>query len=265
MANSSNDLLHDIPIERLSRGRYQPRRVFAEDALKELSASIQSAGLIQPLVVRALDDEHYEIIAGERRWRAAQMAGLSKVPCLVKHLTDSQAAAMAMIENIQRQDLNAIEEARAFQRLINEFSYTHEEVAALVGKSRAMVSNSLRLLQLSEKAQEALVSNRVSVGHAKVLASLNLDLQNQLVEQCVRSDWSIKKLTQQAQQLSTQQTSSDNDNAQDLLRLETIASEQFGAPVKLEDGNEQGGWLKIRYYDNDTLAGLLDKIGVEYE
>ena len=196
--------LKQIAIDCLSRGKFQPRRVFAQAALQELADSIKSSGLIQPIVVRPIDEQHYEIVAGERRWRAAQLAGLDYVTCLVKSFNDEQTAAVSTIENVQREDLNPIEEAKAYQRLIDDFSYLHEEVAAMVGKSRARITNSLRLLRLDEAVQQLLIDGDLSEGHGKAIAGLSLPLQRELAMAAVKQGWSVRKLEQHVKQLSQQ-------------------------------------------------------------
>ncbi len=258
--------LKNVPIEQLQPGRYQPRKDFSVDQLQELAQSIASAGLIQPIVIRPLAEDRYEIIAGERRWRAAQMAGLDTLPCLIKPLADHDAAAIATIENVQRQDLNPIEEAQGYHRLAEEFGYRHEEIAAIVGKSRAKISNTLRLLKLNSKIQSLLIAGTLSAGHGKVLAGVPLQRQSSLAEEAVTGAWSVRKLEQEIQK-PIQETAAIRSQADPhLARLEQLASDQFGAEVKLADTEQdRGGWLKIRYFDNETLAGLLDKLGIEYD
>jgi len=255
-----------LPIEALQRGRFQPRQDFDQVGLQELAQSIESSGLIQPIVVRPIDSQYYEIVAGERRWRAAQLAELAEVPCLVNHYDNEQAAAVATIENIQRKNLNPIEEASAYKRMQEEFGYLHEEIAIIVGKSRPKISNMLRLLELDANVQQWLISGQLSTGHGKVLAGLPQQLQRSMAEQCVNEQWAVRTLEQAVKKYSRSGHAIQGGPSPDVGRLEQIVSEQFGAEVKLDSmANSQSGWLKIRYYDNDTLAGLLDKIGVDYE
>lgn len=253
--------LCQLPIESLRRGQYQPRRHFDEKALKELSDSLRSSGMIQPIVVRQRRDQAYEIIAGERRWRAAQMAGFSEVPCLMNTYSDAQAAAVTTIENIQRQNLNPIEEARSLQRLVDEFKYHHEEVAAIIGKSRSQVTNALRLLRLDARVQERLISGELSEGHGKILAGVDSNDQFKLAEQCIEQAWSVRQLEQKIKKIQSQ--SNAVPARADILRLERLIADQLGAKVKIETGPDaRGGWLRIQFHNNDTLEGLLEKIGL---
>lgn len=264
MSKNSKAEFKNLAIDLLTKGRYQPRRVFDTEALQELADSIKANGIIQPIVVRPLSNHHYEIIAGERRWRAAQLAGLDTVPCLVNQYTDEQAAAVTTIENINRKDLNPIEEAQAYLRLIEEFGYTHEEVAAIVGRCRTKITNCLRLLQLADSVQQNLIDGKLSEGHGKILAGLPKKQQLELANSCIKQSWSVRKLEQAARKLM-QPTSKEESNA-DLLLFERIISEQVGAEVKLDnDPIKNSGWLSIRYYDLKTLQGLLDKMGIKYE
>lgn len=255
-----------IPTEHMSPGKYQPRKDFDANLLQELAASIKSAGLIQPIVIRPIGNMQYEIIAGERRWRAAQLAGITELPCLVKPVSDQQAAAITTIENIQRKDLNPIEEAQGYHRLMLEFGYHHDEIAAIVSKSRTQISNSLRLLKLDQRVQTLLIEGKLSTGHGKILAGVASDFQFALATRAIEEGWSVRKMEVESKypQQSNQVTKNTTDP--NLRRLEQSASDQFGAEVKLEnDGNKSGGWLKIRYYDNEILAGILEKLGVDYK
>ncbi len=259
-------MLYQLPIEHLKRGRFQPRREFDNTALEELAESIRSSGLIQPIVVRKLAaDDRYEIIAGERRWRAAQIAGMSHVPCLIQNYTDEQAAAVTAIENIQRKSLNPIEEAQSLQRLIDEFGYSHEQVAAVIGKARSQVSNTLRLLRLDEKVQTWLIEGKLTEGHGKLLAALNSREQLELAKRCVDNQWSVRQIEQQLKKTSSQCTAPSSLHA-DIKRLEKILSDRFSTKVKLEtDGNGKSGWVSIQFFDNEILQGLLEKMGVVLE
>jgi len=252
-----------IPAEKLTRGKYQPRRDFDNESLAELAESIKSSGLIQPIVVRKVGDDKYEIVAGERRWRAAQLAGLENVPCIVNTYSDEETAAVTLIENMQRKDLNPIEEAQSLQRLVDEFGYVHEEVAAVVGKSRSKVTNSLRLLGLNEQVKKLLVERKLSEAHGKILAGLPEKLQTEIAQLCVNKEWSVRKLEEEVKRWQTQHSLQQSVDDPNIIYLERIIGEQLGSPVKLEsDAKQKSGWLKIRYFDHDTLAGVLAKLGI---
>lgn len=258
-------ILKNIPIENLSRGLYQPRREFDPVALAELADSIKSSGLIQPIVVRPKTENTYEIIAGERRWRAAQIARLKTVSCLVKAYTNEQAAAVAVIENLQRKDLNPIEESHSLQRLADDFDYTHEEIAAIVGKSRAVVSNMLRLLHLDERIQEWLRKDLLSGGHGKTLAGLSRAEQFDYAKVCIAHNWSVRKLEDEIKKQRQQAYQKVKTVDKNIAYLERVATEHTGVPVKLDIENNQQGWIKFQYFDYDTLTGLLERLGIPYE
>jgi ParB family transcriptional regulator, chromosome partitioning protein len=249
-----------LGIDQLRRGRYQPRAQFDETALNELAESIRSSGLIQPIVVRPCSD-YYEIIAGERRWRAAQIAGLDSVVCLINDYTDEQAAAVTTIENVQRKDLNPIEEAKALRRLVDEFDYQHDEIAAVVGKSRSHVTNSLRLLRLDPQIQNWLIEGKLSEGHGKILAGFGVIQQIELAKLCISQSWSVRQLELKSK---NHHDPVIKNRSADTHRLERILSDQLGARVTI-DSHEQGGWLKIHFFDNDILQGLLQKMGITKE
>lgn len=258
---------HYLPIACIQTGQYQPRQDFNPTALQELAHSIATQGLIEPLVVRAIAKQRYELIAGERRWRAAKMVGLQTVPCLIGNYTDKQACALTLIENIQREDLNLIEEASAYRRLIDEFHYHQDEIATLVGKSRSHIANMLRLLSLSEKIKELIRNKILSLGHARALVGLNPALQEYLALQTIDQHWSVRQLeyavkTQKKKEsITPQNTKKDRD----IERLQILLAEQVGAPVQIINDTENGGWLKVKFFDNDTLAGLLERLGLRYD
>ena len=254
-----------LPIECLQPGYYQPRKAFDKEALQDLAQSILAQGLIEPLVVREISPQRYEIIAGERRWRAAAIAGLSEVPCLVGNYTDQQAAAVTIIENIQRQDLNLLEEATGYQRLQNEFQFNQEEIAALVGKSRSHIANILRLLTLSPSIQDRLRARQLSLGHARALVGLSISQQETLAHQIEQHDWSVRRLEEEVRLLKQKVETVTPHKDRDIIHLESQLAEQMGTPVQIVADNEQGGWLKIKFFDNDTLAGLLEKMGLHYD
>lgn len=259
--------LQQIPIEHLKRGQYQPRQYFDQEKLHELAESIKSTdGLLQPIVARPLIGGHFEIVAGERRWRAAQLAGLMEVSCLIYPYTDEQALQAAIVENINRSDLNPIEEAKAYQRLIDEFQYLHEEVAASVGKSRVAITNALRLLKLDTRVQEMLIENRLSEGHGKILAGLPQHEQCPLAERAIKYQWSVRRIEQEVKKLQ-QKTLVDTSNYNDanLKHLETTLSQHVGNRVNIQYEDKGGGYLQIRFNNIDELEGHFDKIGFCYD
>ncbi len=253
-----------LEISQLHRGQYQPRQYFDETALQELASSIQSQGLIEPLIVRLLHTNQYEIIAGERRWRAAMLAGLSHVPCLIGEYTDHQAAAVTLIENIQRADLNIIEEASGYQRLINEFHFKQDEIAQLVGKSRSHIANLLRLLTLCDPVQQQIKNQQLTLGHARMLVGLAAAEQTRLAQLIIREHWSVRRLENairhQQHSINALHTPTDCDR----IQLQNALAEYVGAPVEIIRDTDEGGVLKITFYDNDTLSGLLERIGLPH-
>ena len=262
---TSNGELQHIPIQHCQPGQFQPRTDFNPEALKELSASIQKSGIIQPLFVRPIDTNRFEILAGERRWRAAGLAKLATVPCIVKDISDEDAIAITTIENIQRQDLNPLEEAKAYQRMIDEFGYRHEEVASIVGKSRPKITNLLRLLTLDARAQQVIIDHEVSEGHAKVIAGAPTSWQLKLVLQCIKNRWSVRQL----ERYIREQRHGDEleySTDPDVARLERKISDHLGTHVQLKtDSSKRGGRLTVHFTDNEILSGILDKIGVVYD
>ena len=194
-----DDKLTTLDITQIRPGRYQPRRVMVEDELRELAESIRAQGLIQPVIVRELGLSDYELIAGERRWRACQLAGLTEIPAVIKAVNDEAALAMGIIENIQRADLNPVEEAQGYKRLVDEFGLTHENLAQAVGKSRSAISNSLRLLSLPEQIQQHINQGLLELGHVRALITLPVLAQLQLAEAAIREAWSVREMERQAQ------------------------------------------------------------------
>lgn len=256
-------VLQQISIDLLVPGAYQPRQHFDQTKLKELADSIISTGgLLQPIVVRP-HHNHFEIVAGERRWRAAQLAQLQEVSALVCDYTDEQALQAAIVENISRTDLNPIEEAKAYQRLIDEFDYLHEEVAASVGKSRVAITNSLRLLKLEKKVQALLVEGLLSEGHGKILASLSSREQLDLAEKCVRMGWSVRKVEQEVKRLQKIATSQSIYADANVKHLENALSEHLGNRVQIEYEERGGGYVRIRFNNIDELEGHFNRIGFE--
>lgn len=259
-------LYKQLPVDCLQRGRFQPRVHFEQTALQELAQSIQSQGLIEPLIVRKIADNRYEIIAGERRWRAAMLAGLTDVPCLLGEYSDEQAATLTLVENIQRQELNLIEEAKGYQQLSLQFHFQQDEIATLVGKSRSHVANILRLLSLCQPVQNKLCEGALSFGQARLLIGLPQTDQMNLAHQAIAHDWSVRKLEEKVRSLKQMRESPPVESGmRDIGRLQTILAEQMGAPVQIINENGAGGWLQIKFFDNDTLAGLLERMGLRYD
>jgi len=252
-----------IPIEHLQRGKYQPRKEFDPEALQELADSLQSTGLLQPIIVRPLNDRDYEIIAGERRWRAAQLAGWSEINCLINRFSDAQAAEAAAIENIIRVDLNPIEEANAYQRLVDEFGYIHDEIAIAVGKSRVKITNTLRLLKLDPSLQQFIINHQLSEGHGKTLAALSLPIQRELAQKCLAYHWNVRKLELEVKKLS--QASTENSVLKkdaNLAYLEKIVSDKIGCRTSIDFDTNRGS-LKIEFSNLDILDGLLKKLKID--
>ncbi len=250
--------LRALPIEQLQRGAFQPRQHFDEEALEELAASIRSQGLMQPLVVRPLGESRYEIIAGERRWRAAQRAGLDRVPALVRSLDDQSALALALIENIQREDLSPLEEAAALERLMRTFSLTQSQAAEAVGKQRATVANLLRLLRLGAEARRFLERGDLTMGHARALLALEEPKQGALAREAVQRGWTVREVERQVQKTMLPPQGKPPRPAldRDTVALERTLAERLGAPVSIEHG-KKGGRLIIRYSSLEELDGVL--------
>ncbi len=256
-----NGELSKLPIEHLAPGKYQPRKDMSPEALEELASSIRAQGIIQPIVVRKIDEERYEIIAGERRWRAAQLAQLDEVPCLVKNVPDEAAVAIALIENIQREDLNAMEEAQALDRLMNEFSLTHQEVAEAVGKSRTTVTNLLRLNNLNDDVKLLVEHGDIEMGHARALLALEGLMQSDTAQivsgkgLTVRdTEKLVKKLLEPAKPKLEKKVDPDVKNL--MARL----SENLGASVIIDHNAKGKGKLTISFNDLAQLDGIISKI-----
>ncbi len=259
-------ILQQLSIDQLVRGNYQPRRHFDQEQLQELATSIKTTGgLLQPIVVRPLPSGAYEIIAGERRWRAAQLAGINEVSCLISHYTDEQALQATIIENINRADLNPIEEAQAYQRLITEFHYLHEEVAATVGKSRAAITNSLRLLKLDRRVQELLMLGQLSESHGKILAGIPTEHQYALAARCIEKNWSVRKIELEAKKIAAPMPTQDPYGDPNIKRLETALSDHLGNQVNIDCEDRGGGYVKIRFNNIDELEGHFERLGFKYD
>jgi len=257
--------LQQLPIDFLYPGKYQPRKDMASDALEELSASIKVQGIIQPIVVRNISAEHYEIIAGERRWRAAQLAGFDKVPCLVKQVADDAAIAMALIENIQREDLNAMEEAVALQRLLTEFELTHQQVGDAVGKSRVSVSNLLRLNSLNEDVKRLLEHGDIEMGHARALLAIEGELQSQAAMNIAQRGLTVRDTEKLVKKLAEPKADEAVKKAvikdPDVTHLELKLSERFKTKVLIQQSTAGKGKLTIDYASLDELDEILAIIG----
>ncbi|GAA5093358.1 ParB/RepB/Spo0J family partition protein [Wohlfahrtiimonas larvae] len=259
--------IKEMPIEFLVPGAYQPRKVFDAVALETLAESIKSQGIIQPLVVREISKDgqkKYEILAGERRWRASQIAELEKVPVIIQSLTDQEALAVALIENIQREDLNPIEEAEAIARFINEFELTHQEVGELIGRSRSSVSNVIRLLELADQVQEWLLERKIDMGHARALLPLDNAQQIKIAELIIQKSLTVRdveRLMKEGVQAIEKNKPIKRDP--DVVKLENDLSQLFGAKVGFQSGKKGKGKMTIHYDSLDQLDGILQKIGVQ--
>jgi len=261
------EVLRKLQIDLLQPGKYQPRREMDEAKLSELSESIKAQGVIQPILVRQVEGGRYEIVAGERRWRASRLAGLDEVPVVVRELEDRTVIAMALIENIQREDLNPLEEAEALQRLISEFSLTHAEAAQAVGRSRASVSNLLRLIDLPAGVRVLLESRRLEMGHARALLTLAPELATKLAQDAADEGWSVREVEHRAQQFAAGKVPgarkarpAPSAPQADIASLETELSESLGTKVAINHGRGGKGKLVIHYTDLDTLDGVLERL-----
>jgi len=268
--SASGDALPAIPLDLLQRGQYQPRVDMRQDSLENLAASIRAHGVVQPIVVRPIGEagpsQRYEIIAGERRWRAAQMAELDEIPVVIRKVADEDAIAISLIENIQRENLNPLEEARALDRLIREFELTHAEAATAVGRSRAAVSNLLRLQELSDKVKPMLEDRQLDMGHARALLSINDPVQQfDAARQVVRKGLSVRDTERLVKHmLAPKETKKRARPAAsgdaDIRRLEVEVSEKIGARVRVEHSKKGSGKLVIPYNSLDELDGILKHI-----
>jgi ParB family chromosome partitioning protein len=262
-ATKTNESLRELNVNQLKPGKYQPRSHMDEESLKELAASIRSQGVMQPILVRELPNSSYEIIAGERRWRASQLAGLTQVPVLVRVVPDNAALAMALIENIQREDLNPLEEAVGIQRLIDEFQMTHQEAADAVGRSRSAASNLLRLLKLPVEVQGMLMENKLDMGHARALLSLEPAQQIMLANKVVLEGLSVREaemLVQKQGMATPKEGAKQKAVNRDTERLQEELAEKIGARVEIKSGKKGNGKLVIEYASNDHLDELLARL-----
>ncbi|MCP5169452.1 MAG: ParB/RepB/Spo0J family partition protein [Hahellaceae bacterium] len=254
--------MHDLPVELIQRGKYQPRRDMDPAALEELANSIRQQGIMQPIVVRTIGEGRYEIIAGERRWRAAQLAMLDRIPAIIREVPDEAAVAMALIENIQREDLNAMEEAIALTRLKEEFQLTHEEVADAVGKSRTTVTNLLRLIGLSSEVKIMLEHGDLEMGHGRAMLTLSPAQQLEVARQVVSKQLSVRQteaLVRKVQEQSTPEVKSKALDP-DIRRLQENLAERIGSKVTIKHSDKGKGTLVIQYNNLDELDGILAHI-----
>lgn len=266
---AESDTLRELPLDLLERGRYQPRLDMREETLAELAESIRVQGIVQPVVVRPIRDaeaaeQHYEIVAGERRWRAAQMAGLTSIPALIRDIPDEAAVAVALIENIQRENLNPLEEARSLQRLIDDFGMTHAQAADAVGRSRVAVSNLLRLLELPEVVRRLVERRELNMGHARALLGVTAPEQLiELAERVVRQGLSVRETENAVRRLADgagrPARKGKRPKDPNVARLESDLSERLGASVAIDHG-DKGGRLVIRYHSLDELEGIVEHI-----
>ncbi|SFT71793.1 ParB/RepB/Spo0J family partition protein [Halomonas saccharevitans] len=254
--------LERLPLGQLSRGKYQPRRDIQPEALEELADSIRAQGVMQPIVVRPVGEARYEIIAGERRWRAAQLAELDVIPAVIREVSDEVALALALIENIQREDLNPVEEAMALKRLLEEFSLTQQQTADAVGRSRAQVANLLRLLTLDPEVQTLLERGDLDMGHARALLALTGAKQRKAAHEVVNKDLTVRATEALVKRLANGEPAKPAPEAPsaDVAGLETRLAEVLGAPVKIQHGRGGKGRVTIRYASLDELDGILEHI-----
>jgi ParB family chromosome partitioning protein len=262
-AHVEKEELKQLPVDLLQRGKYQPRTNMNPEALQELAASIKAQGVVQPIVVRPLPSGNYEIVAGERRWRASQLAGLETVPAVVRKVPDEAAIAIALIENIQRENLNPVEEANALQRLIDEFRMTHQQVAEAVGRSRAAVTNLLRLLTLNTDVREMLEKGRMDMGHARALLALEGGVQSKTARQVVEKKLSVRETENLVRRLTEKPAGKKSARASvdpDIRALQTKLSDKLGAKVHISHGRKGAGRLTIDYDSLDQLDGILARI-----
>ena len=254
-----------IPIKFLTPGRYQPRRKLDPARIDELAKSIEQHGVMQPLVLRKIDEDLFEIVAGERRWRACQQIGLDKVPALLKDLTDEQTLAMSLIENIQREDLNVVEEGRALIRLQEEFNLTQQQVAQVVSKPRSSVTNLIRLIALEDEALSYLEDGEIELGHAKCLLGLTGLKQVAACKKIIESNLTVRQTevlvkTFKGDFSKTQSSKTKNFIDADILNLQNELSEKIGSPVIIQHKENGSGKLVIQYFNNDQLQGIIDKL-----
>lgn len=263
--NSSGDQLTTVAVKDIQPGRYQARVQIDDEALQELADSIKAQGVIQPVIVREHGLSRYELIAGERRWRASQLAGLTEIPVVIKTISDETALAMGLIENLQRENLNPIEEAQGLKRLADEFGLTHETIAKAVGKSRSAISNSLRLLSLPEPVQEMLYQRRLEMGHARALLTLPVVEQLELAQKAVKNGWSVREVERRSQIAHQNKQSEPKKNAaSDISRLNDLLTERLGVNAEVKTVNHKKGRIVLYFDTPETFGHLLEQLGIDY-
>lgn len=263
--NSSGDRLTTVAVKDIRPGRYQARVQIDDEALQELADSIKAQGVIQPVIVREHGLSRYELIAGERRWRAAQIAGLTEIPAVIKTISDETALAMGLIENLQRENLNPIEEAQGLKRLADEFGLTHETIAQAVGKSRSAISNSLRLLSLPEPVQEMLYQRRLEMGHARALLTLPVVEQLELAQKAVKNGWSVREVERRSQAAHQgKQPESKKTVNTDIRRLNEILTEKLGVNAEIKTANHKKGKIILHFDTPETFDHILKQLGIDY-
>ena len=264
VGDSSGDRLTSVPVRDIKPGRYQPRSQMDDEGLQELADSIKAQGVIQPVIVREHGLSQYELIAGERRWRASQLAGLAEIPVGIKSIGDEAALAMGLIENIQRENLNPIEEAQGLKRLVDEFGLTHETVAKAVGRSRSAVSNSLRLLALPEPVQEMLFLRQLEMGHARALLSLPVMEQLSLALKAVKNGWSVREVERRSQlaQQAPQEKKSKTVSP-DIRYLNEALTEKLGVRAEVQTANHKRGKVVLHFDSPETFARLMQQLDVK--
>lgn len=264
--NSSSDRLTTVAVKDIQPGRYQARVQIDDEALQELADSIKAQGVIQPVIVREHGLSRYELIAGERRWRASQLAGLTEIPVVIKTISDETALAMGLIENLQRENLNPIEEAQGLKRLADEFGLTHETIAKAVGKSRSAISNSLRLLSLPEPVQEMLYQRRLEMGHARALLTLPVVEQLELAQKAVKNGWSVREVERRSQIAHQNKQSEPKKNtASDISRLNDLLTERLGVNAEVKTVNHKKGRIVLYFDTPETFGHLLEQLGIDYQ
>ncbi|MEO8417289.1 MAG: ParB/RepB/Spo0J family partition protein [Methylophilaceae bacterium] len=264
VGSAEPDTLRMLKVDQLQPGKYQPRTQMDQESLASLADSIKSQGIMQPILVREVAPERFEIIAGERRWRASQLAGLHEVPVLVREIPDESALAMALIENIQRENLNPLEEASGIKRLIDEFAMTHQVAAEAVGRSRTAVTNLLRLLNLSLPVQDMLMHSQIDMGHARALLSLEGAKQILAAQQIAQKGLSVREAERLVNhELNPAKKVARAKPSGDLLRLQEMAADRVGAKVSIKHSTKGAGKLVIEYKNLDQLDGILTLMGVE--